>query len=112
MEDDTKCAPIETDMLFIDTWHVYAHLKRELAHWHGHVRKYIVMHDTTVDEVWGESLRMHMDIGRQAVESGYPEEEIRKGLGPAIAEFLEAHPEWMLEKKYTHNNGLTVLARK
>lgn len=112
MEDDTKCQPVETDMLFIDTWHIYGHLKRELAHWHSHVRKYIAMHDTTVDEVWGESLRMAMDVATQARESGYPEEEIRKGLGPAISEFLAEHPEWVIEKKYTHNNGLTILARR
>ena len=112
MEDDTKCQPVETDMLFIDTWHVYGHLKRELAHWHSYVRKYIAMHDTTVDEIWGESVRMRMDVTRQSQESGYPEEEIRKGLGPAIVEFLETHPEWTVEKKYTHNNGLTILVRK
>jgi len=112
MTSDTACDPFETDMLFIDTWHIYGHLKRELAHWHAHVKKYIIMHDTTVDEVWGESLRMQLDTAEQSRESGYPEEEIRKGLGPAIAEFLEAHPEWVVEKKYTHNNGLTVLARR
>lgn len=110
--DDTTCDPIETDMLFIDTWHVYAHLKCELTHWHAHVRKYIIMHDTTVDEVYGESLRRGFDTAAQSRESGYPEEDIRRGLGPAITEFLEAHPEWVLEKKYTHNNGLTILARR
>ena len=108
---DTECEPFGTDLLFIDTWHVYAQLKRELAHWHSHVRKYILMHDTTVDEVYGESIRMRMDVGAQIRETGYPQEEICRGLGPAIAEFLEAHPEWVLEKKYTHNNGLTILAR-
>ena len=30
--DDLKIEmPTETDMTFIDTWHVYGHLKRELA---------------------------------------------------------------------------------
>jgi hypothetical protein len=111
-ESDTECEPVETDMLFIDTWHVYGHLKRELAHWHSHVRKYIALHDTTVDEVDGESIRMRADTAAQSRQSGYPEEEIRKGLGPAIAEFLEAHPEWVVEAKHTHNNGLTVLARR
>jgi hypothetical protein len=112
LSSDTECEPIETDLLFIDTWHVYGHLKRELAHWHAHVRKYIALHDTTVDEVEGESIRMRLNIPEQCRTSGYPEEEIRKGLGPAIAEFLEAHPEWTVERKDTHNNGLTILARK
>jgi hypothetical protein len=99
-------------MLFIDTWHVYGHLKRELAHWHAHVHKYILLHDTTIDEVHGESIRGRHDTAAESRESGYPEDEIRKGLGPAINEFLAAHPEWVIEKKYTHNNGLTVLARR
>ena len=34
------------DITFIDTWHVYGHLKRELAYWHDHVKKYIIMHKT------------------------------------------------------------------
>ena len=111
-ESNITCQPRETDMLFIDTWHVYGHLKRELAHWHAYVKKYILMHDTTVDEIRGESLRVGANIAQQVIDSGYPEEEIRMGLGPAIAEFLEEHPEWVVEKKYTNNNGLTVLARK
>lgn len=108
---DTECDAIRTDLLFIDTWHVYAHLKRELAHWCDHVSKYIILHDTTVDEIYGESIRGGMDIRKQSIESGYPEEEIRRGLWPAVTEFLAIHPEWTIEKRYTNNNGLTILAR-
>jgi len=99
------------DMLFIDTWHIYGHMKRELEHHHANVNKYIVMHDTTVDEFLGENIRMGMDIQTSVNESGYPASEITKGLGPAITEFLETHPEWKLEKKFTNNNGLTILVR-
>ena len=110
-ESDIQCVPIQTDLLFIDTWHIYGHLKRELAHWHTSVQKYIILHDTTVDAVHGESIRCNLNIEAQSIESGYPEEEIRKGVWPAVVEFLEVHPEWRLEKRYTHNNGLTILAR-
>jgi hypothetical protein len=34
-----------------------------------------------------------------------------KGLWPAVEEFLAAHPEWKIEKRFTNNNGLTILAR-
>ena len=37
------------DLLFIDTFHVYGQLKRELARFEGQVRRYIAMHDTEVD---------------------------------------------------------------
>jgi hypothetical protein len=45
------------------------------------------------------------------VKYGYPEDEIRMGLGPAVREFLEMHPEWTVKEVFTNNNGLTVLQR-
>jgi hypothetical protein len=108
---DLAIEPIETDLLFLDTWHVYAQLKRELAHWHAKVRKYIVMHDTTVDEWYGEAVRGRADIARHVRETGFPAEEIQKGLWPAIVEFLHDHPEWRVEARYINNNGLTILSR-
>jgi len=36
----------------------------------------------------------------------------KKGLLPAINEFLEQNPEWSIAASYTHNNGLLVLERK
>ena len=108
---DLDCPLVETDMLFIDTWHIYGQLKRELAYWHGHVRKYIVMHDTTVDAITGETIRNGWDAVKQSAESGIPVDEIKKGLWPAIEEFLEAHPEWTLAARYHNNHGLTVLMR-
>ncbi len=108
---DLECPIEKTDLLFIDTWHIYGHLKRELERWHSHVDKYIIMHDTTVDEWAGETLRCGWDAHKQSVESGIPVEEITKGLWPAIEEFLQTHKEWVLEKRYTNNNGLTILKR-
>jgi hypothetical protein len=111
-ESDIKCPLVETDLLFIDTWHVYGQLKRELAYWHSSVKKYIIMHDTTVDEWYGETIRGQMDAQQQSIETGIPVEEITKGLWPAIEEFLIDHPEWYLKERFTNNNGLTILARK
>lgn len=45
------------DMLFIDTFHVYGQLRRELARHHGSVSRYIVLHDTEVDKDPGEAVR-------------------------------------------------------
>jgi hypothetical protein len=114
-QSDLSCPMEPTDLLFIDTWHIYGHLKRELARWNGMVRKYILLHDTTVDGVHGESVRecikMNWDLNEQSRSTGIPLEEIVKGLWPAVTEFLAAHPEWVLEKRYENNNGLTVLRR-
>jgi glycosyltransferase involved in cell wall biosynthesis len=83
----------ETDLLFIDTWHSYNQLKKELA-MHSHkARKYIVMHDTHTFGIQDEG------------GSG------NKGLLPAIIEFIIEHPEWKFKSHYTNCNGLTVLER-
>jgi hypothetical protein len=110
-QSDLKCPLVKTDLLFIDTWHVYGQLKRELAYWHESVNKYIIMHDTTVDEWHGETLRVGWNAQQQSIQHGIPVEEITRGIWPAIEEFLTEHPEWKLEKRFTNNNGLTILAR-
>jgi len=109
--DDLVCPIEETELLFIDTWHVYGDLKRELARWHSYAKKYIILHDTTVDVEYGESIRMGWNILEQSKVSGIPVEEIARGLWPAVEDFLKEHPEWVLKERYTNNNGLTVLAR-
>jgi hypothetical protein len=111
-ESDLTCPLAETDMFFIDTWHIYGHLKRELNRWHSYAKKYIVLHDTTVDEWLGETIRNRWNAAEQSKQTGIPVDEITKGLWPAIDEFLKEHPEWMLEKRYTNNNGLTILKRR
>jgi len=111
-QSDLDCPLEKTDLLFIDTWHIYGHLKRELARWNSYVTKYIILHDTTVDGIYGETIRCGWDAVAQSKSSGIPVDEINKGLWPAVTEFLASHPEWTLEKRLTNNNGLTILARK
>lgn len=101
----------EYDMIFIDTWHIYGHLKRELNKMHSFAKKYIVLHDTEIDGIYGESVRCGLDIEKQMKESGYTREEITQGLKRALNEFLSEHSEWKVKKHYTHNNGLTILER-
>ena len=104
--------PFQTyDMIFIDTWHVYGHLKRELNKFNKMALKYIVMHDTEVDRVHGETIRNGWDAREQTKKTGIPIHEILKGLQPAIDEFLAEHPEWKIKEHFTHNNGMTVLER-
>jgi len=109
----------KVDLLFIDTFHVYGHLKRELKFHANNVNKYIIMHDTTGDGEMGECLRMEIwhpgnvrSIIRKAmVDTGYPIEDICKGLWPAVEEFLLENPDWKILEKLENNNGLTVLCR-
>jgi len=110
-KSDLHCELFKTDLLFIDTWHVYGQLKRELARWNGYVNKYIIMHDTTVDEIYGETIRVGWNATEQSKASGIPIDEINKGLWPAIVEFLQNNNEWQLKERFTNNNGLTILVK-
>lgn len=99
------------DLIFIDTWHVYGQLKRELNKFAPFANKYIVLHDTTVDGIRGETVRLKWDAVEQSKQSGIPVDEINKGLWPAVEEFLLNNKDWALEKRYTNNNGLTILKK-
>lgn len=93
----------ETDLLFIDTWHSYKQLKAELELHAVKVRKYIILHDTilygTQDEL-------------QSYDAfGWVNEFEKKGLLPALEEFLQNNKEWELHEVLTNNNGLTILKR-
>jgi hypothetical protein len=84
-----------TELLFIDTLHNYAQLKKELELHANKVSKYIIFHDTTSFENVGESY------------SGKPE----GGIWPAIQEFVKANPQWTIKERFTNNNGLTIIKK-
>ena len=113
MHDSATVDMPRADMLWIDTFHVYGHLKRELEAHHAKAGKYIAMHDTEVDAIEGEALRQNMDLEAIANKFGYSQEDVRNGLRRAIDEFLVAHgDEWVMVAHYPNNNGLTVLKRR
>lgn len=99
------------DLLFIDTWHCFGQLRRELAMYAPVAHRYIVMHDTEVDGVYGEDIRLGGDIVANASRVGFPVREAAIGLLPAIREFLQMHPEWTVAEHLTNNNGLTILEK-
>jgi hypothetical protein len=99
------------DLVFIDTWHIYGHLKRELNKFANKTNKYIIMHDTTIDEFDGETIRCNWNAEQQSIDTGIPVDEIKCGLSKAISEFLENNKNWVLHEKLTNNNGLTILKK-
>jgi len=83
IEGDTNAMQIEeTDLLFIDTEHSYKCLKKELELHGNKARKYLVFHDTVL---------------------------FSHELNPAIEEFMQANPNWVVERVHNSNPGLTVL---
>ncbi len=101
----------QADLVFIDTWHVYGQLKRELARFAPIATKYIILHGTSVDAEIGETIRMGWDAEKQSKETGIPIEEINLGVWSAVTEFLKSNSNFILEERYLNNNGLTILKR-
>ena len=99
------------DIVFIDTWHVYGQLKRELDKFSKVANKFIIMHDTTIDGIYGETIRCNWNAKQQSIATNIPEDEILKGLMPALNEFLLNNKNWRIREKYENNNGLTILER-
>jgi hypothetical protein len=101
----------KVDLTFINTWHVYGRLKRELEKFSKITNKYIIMHDTTLYAINGETMRNNWNAYNQSILTGIPIEEITKGMKPAIEEFLINHSEWKIKEIFINNNGLTILEK-
>ena len=103
LADVLKIEIDETDLLFIDTWHTYDQLKKELELHSNKVKKYICFHDTTSYEFKDEI---------SAHENTWVGETSGKGIWPAIEEFLELNKDkWIIEERFMNNNGFTVIKR-
>lgn len=87
-----------TDLLFIDTWHIYDQLIKELILHEQKCNKYIILHDTETYGIKGEQLKSDPILNR-------------KGLSFAIEEFLNSNCKWKIKEIFKHNNGLTILER-
>jgi len=82
----------ETDLLFIDTYHTYTQLSKELLLHGNKARRYLIFHDTATFGLRGEDYKT-------------------PGIVAAIYEFMLGNPHWFIEEVFTNNNGLFVLKR-
>jgi hypothetical protein len=101
----------EVDLTFIDTYHVYGQLKRELSKFAPLTNMYMIMHDTEVDKIDGECTRCGWSPETMAQRTAIPVEEHSIGLQKAIDEFLQQNADWRVKEAFVNNNGLTVLER-
>lgn len=83
----------ETDLLFIDTYHTYEQLKKELILHSKKVKKYIIFHDV-------------ITFGKTGEDGKNP------GLMQAISEFISDNKSWSIEKLLKNNNGLCIISKK
>lgn len=96
-----------TEMLFIDTLHVYFQLAYELEKFSPKVSKYIALHDTGDTDSYEDPYPFYGD------RNIYPGlcDPSKRGMWQAVLDFLERHPEWVLQERRTNNYGFTVLKR-
>lgn len=81
----------ETDLLFLDTEHSYDQVKAELEAHASKARKYVIFHDTVT-------------FGTRGMDG-------KGGILPAIEEWTQSNPEWVLDQHFDNNNGLTIYKR-
>lgn len=93
--DSLKIELDPVDGILIDSYHNYDQLKKELLYHGNKAQKYIIFHDTTSFEWYGESYDGTSKIG----------------IWPAIEEFLIDNPHWGIKERYFNNNGLCILQR-
>lgn len=111
--DDLAYSCDEVDMTFIDTFHHYRQMEAELEKFAPLTRKWIVGHDCQSDRFTSELVRCptEYDIYAVSKQTGWSVKDLTVGIWPAVTEFLERHPEWVLEREYFNCNGLFVLKR-
>jgi hypothetical protein len=90
IKDDLTIDIDETDLLFIDSYHSYDQLQKELSKHINKVKKYIVFHDTYSFGLTGQS-------------------KDEKGLLQAVIECVIENPMWKFKYHTIDNNGLTIL---
>jgi hypothetical protein len=106
IEADVLKVEIEpTELLFVDTLHVYTQLKQELALHAKNVSKYIIFHDVVT-------------YGYKPEPSSWQTPEIMKnykendtGIMQAIKEFLSQNKNWKIKDFFKNNNGLMVIEK-
>jgi hypothetical protein len=95
----------QTDLLFIDTLHTYNQLSSELK-LHSHkVNKYIILHDTVTYGFIDEQIYDHASYYIKSSSKS------KSGLRYAISEFLNQNLDWVIDREYLNNNGLTILRK-
>jgi len=115
-QSSIKCEIDECDMLFIDSWHNYYQLRKELKLHADKVKKYIIFHDTmscgTSDEgldAWGNGFGININEVYKDLDTDTFQ---NIGINSAIFEFLSENHHWVVKRHYKNNNGLTILERR
>lgn len=110
--DDLEVPAWDTDFLFIDTWHTYKQLFRELDRWAPRTRSVLVLHDTATFGHVDEGTEGHG--GKPVNASLFNGVAEKTGLVAAYRDFLAtpAGARWEVVEENGACNGITFLRAK
>lgn len=93
------------DLLFFDSLHSYNHVMEEMNR-HAHkINKYLIFHDVFAWAYIDES------PSNNPTDTDNYSRAHKKGVGKAVGDFMENHPEWRIHDLYMHQSGLAVYKR-
>jgi hypothetical protein len=104
LKDVLKTEIEETDVLFIDTYHVAGQCAKELALHASKVKHRIMFHDIAEGTYWETGEAPYEGLDHIGLDT--------RGLKYAIEPFMESHPEWKEIFRTQDCNGLLVLERQ
>ena len=103
--DTLKMEPIKCEMMFIDTFHSYEQLYRELNIYNNDVSNTIVMHDTVS---FGQIDEPSSAIKTELLDKRFIN---KAGLANALDDFLKENSHWTKSRIETKNNGMSYIIR-
>lgn len=96
------------DMIFLDALHQYGQVTQELEKYSPLARKYFTFHDTS--DPWGNADEPLYGVEPFVLPDWV--DKTKRGVWPAVQDFLIRHPEWSLKERKFNNHGFTILERK
>ena len=103
--------PNPIDMLIIDNWVAGGDLKDSLDKYHSLVTQFIVINNTSANEIFSTLYYSKGDLAKYMRKTGYTLRQSQFGSSLALQEFFTSNSEWEIYRKYTTGKGITILKR-
>lgn len=100
----------QADVVFIDSCNVESYAKTALEEYHARAKRLIVLF-TTAPRSAEQTMRAVANVLHVSRLSGFTVQEIMKGLGTAVDDFVAEHPEWIVKDPLGALQGLVILER-
>uniref|UniRef100_A0A6C0AGF3 Uncharacterized protein n=1 Tax=viral metagenome TaxID=1070528 RepID=A0A6C0AGF3_9ZZZZ len=113
MEINLNSIDLNYDLVIVNSWFTYCHVKYNLNKFGKLSNKYIIVCATKTQEHENHSLYLDGTFGPKGDFSEFPVEydRTKTGTAHAISEFLQENPQWKIKEVFEHNWGMTILQK-